>query len=290
MSISHDALRNISVVGVVAILALAAFLGFGGYKYVGVTTELEKTLKQLAETEQEAEILQDHLDAAEEELRQEKAKMDAFAKQVEEITGAVGILQQLQGTDRELLQKYSRTYFLSENYVPSQLAFIQKRHTYNSVDSQQIHAQVKPFLERMLDAAISVGNEMMVVSAYRSAYEQSQVNSRYNVLYGKGANTFSAEQGYSEHQLGTTTDLTTSEIGTTFLGFENTDSYAWLQRNAYQYGFILSYPKDNPYYIFEPWHWRFVGVEFATLLHDQNRNFYDLDQEEINKYLLEIFE
>ena len=80
MSISHDALRNISVVGVVAILALAAFLGFGGYKYVGVTTELEKTLQQLAETEQEAEILQEHLDATEEELRQEKAKMDAFAK------------------------------------------------------------------------------------------------------------------------------------------------------------------------------------------------------------------
>ena len=290
MSISHDALRNISVVGVVAILALAAFLGFGGYKYVGVTTELEKTLQQLAETEQDAEILQDHLDATEEELRQEKAKMDAFAKQVEEITGAVGILQQLQGTDRELLQKYSRTYFLSENYVPSQLAFIQKRHTYNSVDSQQIHAQVKPFLERMLDAAISVGNEMMVVSAYRSAYEQSQVNSRYNVLYGKGANTFSAEQGYSEHQLGTTADLTTPEIGSTFTDFEKTGAYTWLLQNAYQYGFVLSYPKDNPYYIFEPWHWRFVGVEFAALLHDQNRNFYDLDQEEINQYLLDIFD
>ena len=290
MSISRDAFRNISVVGVGAVLVLFAFLGFGGYKYVGVTAELEKTLQQLAETEQEAEILQEHLDATEEELRQEKAKMDAFAKQVEEITGAVGILQQLQGTDRELLQKYSRTYFLSENYVPSRLAFIQKRHTYNSVDSQQIHAQVKPFLERMLDAAISVGNEMMVVSAYRSAYEQSQVNSRYNVLYGKGANTFSAEQGYSEHQLGTTADLTTPEIGSTFTDFEKTGAYTWLLQNAYQYGFVLSYPKDNPYYIFEPWHWRFVGVEFAALLHDQNRNFYDLDQEEINQYLLDIFD
>ena len=290
MSISRDAFRNISVVGVGAVLVLFAFLGFGGYKYVGVTAELEKTLQQLAETEQEAEILQEHLDATEEELRQEKAKMDAFAKQVEEITGAVGILQQLQGTDRELLQKYSRTYFLSENYVPSRLAFIQKRHTYNSVDSQQIHAQVKPFLERMLDAAISVGNEMMVVSAYRSAYEQSQVNSRYNVLYGKGANTFSAEQGYSEHQLGTTADLTTPEIGSTFTDFEKTGAYTWFLQNAYQYGFVLSYPKDNPYYIFEPWHWRFVGVEFAALLHDQNRNFYDLDQEEINQYLLDIFD
>jgi len=290
MSISRDALRNISILGVVAVLALFAFLGFGGYKYVVVTTELEKTLQQLAETEQEAEILQEHLDATEEELRQEKAKMDAFTQQVEEITGAVGILQQLQGTDRALLEKYSRTYFLSEHYAPSNLSYIEDRHVHSSNGSQQIHSQVKPFLERMLDAAVSAGIDLKVVSAYRSAYEQSRVNSRYNVIFGKGANTFSAEQGYSEHQLGTTVDLTTPEIGSTFTDFEKTGAYTWFLQNAYQYGFVLSYPKDNPYYIFEPWHWRFVGVEFATLLHDQNRNFYDLDQEEINQYLLDIFD
>ena len=290
MSISRDALRNISILGVVLVFSLLGFGGFGGYKYNSLNEEFEGVRQKLAASEQEAEILAEHLKATEEELRQEELKMFVFQKRVEEITVAVGVLQQLQGTDRELLQKYSRTYFLSEHYVPSRLSIIAEHYLDNSGNSQQIHAQANPFFENMLNAAVLSGIDMKVVSAYRSAYEQSQVNSRYNVIYGKGANTFSAEQGYSEHQLGTTVDLTTPEIGSTFLGFEDTAAYAWLQENAYRYGFVLSYPEDNPYYIFEPWHWRFVGVKLATFLHEQNKHFYDLGQEEINQYLVGIFE
>jgi D-alanyl-D-alanine carboxypeptidase len=87
------------------------------------------------------------------------------------------------------------------------------------------------------------------------------LKSQYRVTYGAGtANSFSADQGYSEHQLGTTVDFTTPKVGGTLTGFDKTDSYKWLQNNAYKYGFILSYPSSNGYYIFEPWHWRFVGL------------------------------
>ncbi|MEK7495870.1 MAG: D-alanyl-D-alanine carboxypeptidase family protein, partial [Patescibacteria group bacterium] len=64
----------------------------------------------------------------------------------------------------------------------------------------------------------------------------------------------------------------------------------WLTENAYKYGFILSYPKQNTYYRFEPWHWRFVGVALATKLHDGNKYFYDLSQREIDQYLVSIFD
>ena len=110
------------------------------------------------------------------------------------------------------------------------------------------------------------------------------------MIYGAGANQFSADQGYSEHQLGTALDFATTEIGAGFDGFEKTDAYRWLLDNAYQYGFILSYPQNNNYYQFEPWHWRFVGRDLAKKLSKEDKNFYDLDQREIDEYLISFFD
>ena len=110
------------------------------------------------------------------------------------------------------------------------------------------------------------------------------------MLYGVGANQFSADQGYSEHQLATTVDLITKGLGGQLPGFDKTDAYKWLEKRAYKYGFILSYPSGNSYYMYEPWHWRFVGVKLATYLHNTDRNFYDIDQREIDTYLSNIFD
>ena len=99
-----------------------------------------------------------------------------------------------------------------------------------------------------------------------------------------------AGQGYSEHQLGTTLDFITPGQNGNLTGFDKTDAYLWLQNNAYKYGFILSYPKGNTYYMYEPWHWRFVGIKLATYLHDTNLNFYNMDQRDIDKYLINTFD
>jgi D-alanyl-D-alanine carboxypeptidase len=131
---------------------------------------------------------------------------------------------------------------------------------------------------------------LRVVSAYRSFAEQMTLKSGYRVQYGTGANAFSAEQGYSEHQLGTTVDFTTPVIKGAYASFENTTAYAWLTKNAYKYGFILSYPKGNSYYVYEPWHWRFVGKDLADRLHDEGLDFYEMDQREIDEYLIRIFD
>ena len=108
--------------------------------------------------------------------------------------------------------------------------------------------------------------------------------------YGSGANKFSADQGYSEHQLGTTIDFTTLKTRNNFSAFKSTDAYIWLTDNAYKYGFVLSYPETNGYYVFEPWHWRFVGVKLAKRLYDDKIYFYDLSQREIDEYLVSIFD
>ncbi len=108
--------------------------------------------------------------------------------------------------------------------------------------------------------------------------------------YGAGANTFSADQGYSEHQLGTTVDFSSDEIGGGLTDFQNTKAFAWLEENAHRYGFTLSYPEANEYYIYEPWHWRFVGQELADDLYDDGKHFYDYDQRTIDEYLISIFD
>jgi len=139
-------------------------------------------------------------------------------------------------------------------------------------------------LKVMLATAAADGVDIKIVSAYRSFGEQTAIKASYKVVYGSGANQFSADQGYSEHQLGTTIDFTDSEIGASFSEFEKTEAYRWLEDNGYQYGFVLSYPESNRYYQYEPWHWRFVGRDLAQKLRDEGEHFYDLDQRDIDEY------
>jgi len=64
-----------------------------------------------------------------------------------------------------------------------------------------------------------------------------------------------------------------SHDGTLEKTFENTKQFKWLSENAYKYGFILRFPKDKvdiTGYDYEPWHYRYVGIETATLIHNEN--------------------
>jgi len=143
----------------------------------------------------------------------------------------------------------------------------------------------------MLNAAKNDGVDLFVYSAFRSFNEQAALKGQYTVTYGAGtANQFSADQGYSEHQLGTTIDFMTTGIGGILENFKGTNAYTWLQNNGHKYGFVMSYPENNSYYEFEPWHWRFVGRSLAGNLHSSGRSFYDVEQREIDEYLLSLFD
>lgn len=220
-----------------------------------------------------------------------QAQLGDFKDEVGDISGTVNTLEKLAKIDPELLAKYSKVFFLSENYAPTRLAQIPEEYKYTPNKDLQLIPQVVNHLEDMLEDAIDHGIKIYVQSAYRSFDTQEALKGQYSVTYGPGsANQFSADQGYSEHQLGTTVDFITTGTGGSLAGFDNTQAYAWLRENAYKYGFVLSYPKGNTYYVYEPWHWRFVGEKLATYLNRQKKNFYDLDQRTIDKYLVSIFD
>ena len=226
-------------------------------------------------------------------LAEEQQKSNRFESTISTITGTVGTLEKLSKTDRELLQKYSKVYFLSDNYVPLSLATINSQYLYDNTKTLQFHTSALSYLERMINQAKSEGVTLKIVSAYRSFGTQSALKSSYLVNYGTGANAFSADQGYSEHQLGTALDLAGEKgNGGPLLteSFENTPEFAWLAKYAYRYGFILSYPKDNDFYQYEPWHWRFVGIELATKLYNEKITFADMEQRTIDTYLVKIFD
>lgn len=217
--------------------------------------------------------------------------VDTYKKENEEISGTITTLEKLSKTDPELLQKYSKMFFLNEHYAPAKLVEIPDTYEYHESKFSKIEERVWPYLEKMLKDSKTTNLEIYVFSSFRSYEEQTALKNLYSVTYGVGtANQFSADQGYSEHQLGTTVDLITTGIGGTVEGFEETEAYTWLLNNAYKYGFVMSYPDGNGYYVFEPWHWRFVGVKLATYLHDNQKGFYDLDQREIDEYLVNLFE
>lgn len=232
-----------------------------------------------------------NLATAEQNINAVKALLGGVEQTVGSISGTVGDLQKLSSVDKELLQKYSKVYFMNENYVPKRLTEVPAEYLYSSDRGELFVTEAWPHLKNLLDAAKAEGVTIYLKSAYRSFAEQKSLKSAYSVVYGAGkANSFSADQGYSEHQLGTTIDFITTGTGGKMEGFEKTKAYEWLQANAYKFGFVLSYPKGNTYYIFEPWHWRYVGVTFATFLHNNNLNFYDLEQRQIDTYLLTIFD
>lgn len=288
MTLKHYSRRDLIIGAVIALLALV--IGVGGYFYYrtakelnAVKTELGDTQMKLAQSEENAQNLSD-------KLATEVYRNTLFSGQISQIANTVDKLDKLSKTDKELLQKYSKVYFLNENYVPESLAAIPADYLYEKDKEAKIHTKVLPYLEGFIKDARRNGVNLEIISAYRSFGEQSSLKASYTTVYGSGANKFSADQGYSEHQLGTTVDFTTSALGANFDKLDSTDAYKWLSGNAYKYGFILSYPKGNSYYQYEPWHWRFVGRSLALRLHEENQNFYDLDQRIIDNYLINIFD
>lgn len=289
-------------------LFISGVMGYFGYSNFQLKQDKESLIEELSQTKTEftttSQSLLENIEALkvilaanqsdrsslEQDLFAEREAMDAIEAQVQTMAGDVGTLKKLNDTDKELLRKYSRVYFLNENYVPKNLFPVFSEYVYEPAREKYVMGEVWPFLKKLLDDGNAAGIDLRIISAYRSFGTQSALKSTYTVTYGSGSNKFSADQGYSEHQLGTTVDFTTAKLGAGFTAFEKTAGYVWLTENAYKYGFILSYPKKNGYYIFEPWHWRFVGEKLALKLRDENKNFYDLTQREIDEYLVSLFD
>ena len=166
-----------------------------------------------------------------------------------------------------LVNKYN---YLDSDYVPNDLQTVSYDYAIHNTKLNKIA------LENFIKMANDAKKEKLTIkitTGYRDYNFQSILYNNYVNVDGKEkADTYSARPGFSEHQLGYSCDLTNADY-TDFNEFEHTNEYKWLQDNAYKYGFIMRYPKDKEYitgYQFESWHYRYVGVDIAKYIYENN--------------------
>ena len=166
-----------------------------------------------------------------------------------------------------LVNKYN---FLSSVYKPELVPMSTWYATYNAY----MHPEAYEWFVKMVDDARSEDLKLFCVSAYRSYSYQNSLYQRYVWRDGRDlADTYSARPGYSEHQTGLAVDINTASSSA---HFENTPQYQWLSENSWKYGFILRYPEGKQHitgFIFEPWHYRYVGLETAKAIHESGLTY-----------------
>ncbi len=154
-------------------------------------------------------------------------------------------------------------YRIPDSYTPDLV--------YVCGSSERLDSQVAKYYEKMFEAASKDGVYLTPCSGYRS-YETQERNYNNKIGYYESlgyakkeaavkAATIIMPPGSSEHNLGYAMDIVCVDEW-----FEDTDEFQWLMENAADYGFILRYPKDKQdvtKVTYEPWHWRYVGVEAA---------------------------
>lgn len=110
----------------------------------------------------------------------------------------------------------------------------------------------------MKQAAKSDGITMEIVSSFRDLERQIAIirNKLDQGFTIEHILTLSAPPGYSEHHTGRAIDINAPGCRATETEFEDTEAFRWLSRRAHEFGFTLSYPRDNTSgFIYEPWHW-----------------------------------
>ena len=164
-----------------------------------------------------------------------------------------------------LVNKY---HALPADYVP-ELELLPSAYT--ASQGARLRPEAHAAFLQMADAAAEEGLRLYSASPYRSYAAQERVYQRYAAQQGvEAADTYSARAGFSEHQTGLALDINVASLSA---HFEETPEYAWLAEHCWEYGFILRFPQGKEAltgYLFEPWHYRYVGPETARLCHEQN--------------------
>lgn len=185
--------------------------------------------------------------------------------------------------ERGLLLIVNKYYQLEKDYHYQELVTISTRYSNNS--GQKLNKEAYEAFKKLVEKGETEGVYIRNLSAYRSYNTQNSLYNNYVKEHGQEwADKWSARPGFSEHQTGLALDVAVKgKYG--FDKFENTKEFEWMKENAHEFGFILRYPKGKTHitgYGYEPWHYRYVGVDVATYIYEN-----DLTFEEYYAYFVE---
>jgi D-alanyl-D-alanine carboxypeptidase len=168
-----------------------------------------------------------------------------------------------------LVNKYN---YLPDNYEIEDLVDMSIQVSFQG---KQIKKEVYEAFYNMSMAARKENLKIVANSAYRDYEYQSTLYKRYKNNKGQAyADKYAARPGHSEHQTGLSIDVST--LNSSLENFHETDEYKWLIENAHKYGFILRYPENKEHltgYNYESWHYRYVGVDVATQIKNEDITF-----------------
>lgn len=133
------------------------------------------------------------------------------------------------------------------------------------VPGQEVDGRIAAITTKMLEDAKAAGVTIQICSAYRSVPQQERIYSR-EPKQEPGTPVSVQAPRASEHHTGLAIDVNCPEFPALEEGFENTEAFRWLSEHAQEYGFILRFPRGKESLtgvIYEPWHYRYVGVSHA---------------------------
>lgn len=223
-----------------------------------------------------------------------------IAKNVEfdYVTDVSAYLEYINSKDQYISILANKQHSIGEDFSPEKLVEIPKK--YRRADRVlKLDLTAEKALEAMMQDMFALGiDDLCVQSAYRTYAEQQNLFNNYvNSEINKGlsrdeaianANKYSARPEYSEHRTGLCVDffvpscmLELENYGyegsyPNDVGFTETNAYPWLLKNCWKYGFILRYPEDKvdiTGYSYESWHYRFVGLEVASIIHQTGLSY-----------------
>jgi len=170
-----------------------------------------------------------------------------------------------------------RSYALSAEYVPDDLVTASLAGLSGASGTKLVRAVLVDDLAAMAAAWDASGLTIVVDSAYRSYANQAATFESWvaRLGYAEALNR-SARAGHSEHQLGTTLDLSSPGWGGRFGDWAvETPEGAWMAAHGSEYGFVMSYPagsQGDTCFSYEPWHYRWIGREAAAAHRDSGLN------------------
>lgn len=169
---------------------------------------------------------------------------------------------------------------LSIDYIPKNMYIVDnnennfRNYLIDNI-KPMLRIEVKPYIEKLIYDANNNGINIIVDSAFRSGNYQQMILDKVISEKGNEAYKLVALPGTSEHQTGLAVDFAIYENGIYNDDIKEDDKEAiWLKDNAWKYSFILRYPRgkeDITGFNFEPWHYRFVGLELALELYQTNQ-------------------